>query len=172
MPDDLSPLKEPIYATALDDFDELITQSGRAFLIGAGCSKCAGVPLTAELTAKTLDSKSLNSKTKKILASVQDQFKGAANSNIEDYLSELIDLVAIAERRGARGASKETALLGTVDYSATELKDAVDQIKEAIAEVIDVDVNLEVHWKFIQAVHRPSRPGRTMTTQPVVVAPV
>ena len=167
MPDDLSPLREAIYAAALDDFDELITQSGRAFLIGAGCSKCAGVPLTVELTAKTLNSNSLESTTKTILAFVQEQFKGAANSNIEDYLSEIIDLVAIAERRGARGATKDTALLDGVDYSATELKDAVDQIKEAIANVIDVEVNLEVHWKFIQAVHRPSRPGRTMTTQPV-----
>ena len=167
MPDDLSPLRETTYAAAINDFDELMTQSGAVFLIGAGCSKCAGLPLTAQLTAKTLASGSLKSTTKKILASVQNQFAGAASSNIEDYLSEIIDLVAIAERRVARGATKETALLDGSDYFATELRDAVDQIKEAIANAIDVEVNLAVHWQFIQAVHRPSRPGRTTTAQPV-----
>ena len=105
--------------------------------------------------------------TKNILASIEELFKGAVGANIEDYLSELVDLVAIAERRDARGATKDTALLKGVDYNATTLKDAVDQIKEAIAKVIDVEVDLEVHWKFIQAVHRPSRPGRAVTTRSV-----
>ena len=167
MPDDLSPLKESNFAAALNDFDELLTQSGKAFLIGAGCSKCAGVPLTAQLTAKTLESELLNETTKTILASIEKLFKGAVSANIEDYLSELVDLVAIAERRDARGATKNTASLKEVDYNATTLKDAVDQIKAAIAEIIDVEVYMTVHWKFIQAVHRPSRPGRTVTARPV-----
>ena len=167
MPDDLSPLKQANFTAALNDFDELLTQSGKAFLLGAGCSKCAGVPLTAELTAKTLESELLNQTTKEILVSIEKLFEGAVGANIEDYLSELVDLVAIAERRGARGATIDTASLNGVDYSATNLKDAVDQIKKGIVKVIDVDVDLEVHWKFIQAVHRPSRPGRTVTTRPV-----
>ena len=167
MPDDLSPLKQANFPAALNDFEELLTQSGKAFLLGAGCSKCAGVPLTAELTAKTLESELLNQTTKEILVSIEKLFEGAVGANIEDYLSELVDLVAIAERRGARGATIDTASLNGVDYSATRLKDAVDQIKKAIVKVIDVEVDLEVHWKFIQAVHRPSRPGRTVTTRPV-----
>ncbi len=142
-------------------------QSGKAFLLGAGCSKCAGLPLTAELTAKTLASVRLDATTKTILTAIEALFAGANAANIEDYLSELVDLVAIAERRGARGATTSTAPLNGVDYSAKQLKDAVDQIKEAIAEVIDIGVNLEVHWKFIQAVHRPARPGRTVATRPV-----
>ena len=56
MPDDLSSLKEPAFATALNDLDDLLTQSGKAFLIGAGCSKCAGLPLMEELTIKSLAS--------------------------------------------------------------------------------------------------------------------
>ena len=167
MPDDLSPLKQANFTAALNDFDELLTQSGKAFLLGAGCSKCAGVPLTAELTAKTLESELLNQTTKEILVSIEKLFEGAVRANIEDYLSELVDLVAIAERRGARGARIDTASLNGIDYSATSLKDAVDQIKKAIVKVIDVKVDLEVHWKFIQAVHRPSRPGRTVTTRPI-----
>lgn len=167
MPDDLAPLKETVFATALNDLDDLLMQSGKAFLLGAGCSKCAGLPLTAELTAKTLASARLDATTKTILTAIEALFAGAKAANIEDYLSELVDLVAIAERRGARGATTSTAPLNGVDYSARQLKDAVDQIKEAIAEVIDTAVNLEVHWKFIQAVHRPARPGRTVATRPV-----
>lgn len=167
MPDDLTPLREPVFATAINDLDDLLMQSGKAFLLGAGCSKCAGLPLTAELTAKTLASPRLDATTKTILTAIENLFVGANAANIEDYLSELVDLVAIAERRGARGATTHTASLNGVDYSAKLLKDAVDQIKAAIAEVIDVAVNMEVHWKFIQAVHRPSRPGRTVATRPV-----
>lgn len=166
-PDDLSPLKEPAFATALNDLDDLLTQSGKAFLIGAGCSKCAGLPLMAELTTKTLASAKLSATTTTILSAIQALFAGANAANIEDYLSELVDLVAIAERRGVRGASSHTAPLDGVDYTAKQLKDAVDEIKAAIAEVIDVSVSMVVHWKFIQAVHRPSRPGRTVATRPV-----
>lgn len=167
MPDDLSPLKNPTFAAALNDLDDLLTQSGKAFLIGAGCSECAGLPLMAELTAKTLASAKLSATTKTILTAIQGLFAGANAANIEDYLSELVDLVAIAERRGVRGATTHTAPLGGVDYTAKQLKEAVDQIKAAIAEVIDVAVTIDVHWKFIQAVHRPSRPGRTMAARPV-----
>jgi hypothetical protein len=167
MPDDLTPLKEPAFATALNDLDDLLTQSGKAFLLGAGCSKCAGLPLTAELTAKTLASACLDATTKTILTAIEGLFAGSDAANIEDYLSELVDLVAIAERRGVRGATKKTASLNGVDYTAKQLKDAVDQIKEAIAEVINVAVNLEVHLRFIQAVHRPARPGRTVAARPV-----
>ncbi len=167
MTDDLSPLKQPAFSTALNDLDDLLTQSGKAFLIGAGCSKCAGLPLTAELTAKSLASPLLDVTTKTILTAIEGLFAGANTANIEDYLSELVDLVAIAERRGVRGATTNTATLNSVNYTAEQLKDAVEQIKSAIAQVIDVKVNMDVHWKFVQAVHRPSRPGRTIAIRPV-----
>ena len=167
MPDDLSELKQPIFATALNDLDDLLTQSGKAFLIGAGCSKCAGLPLTAELTTKTLASTLLDTTTKTILTAIEALFSGAKTANIEDYLSELVDLVAIAERRGLRGATSDKVALNGNDYTAKQLKDAVEQIKRAIAEVIDIDIAMEVHWKFIQAVHRPSRPGRIDPARPI-----
>lgn len=167
MPDDLSPLKEPAFATALNDLDDLLTQSGKAFLIGAGCSKCAGLPLMEELTKKSLASGKLSATTKTILSAIQGLFAGANAANIEDYLSELVDLVAIADRRGVRGATSHTTPLAGVDYTAKQLKNAVDEIKLAIAEVIDVPVSMEFHWKFIQAIHRPSRPGRTVAARPV-----
>ena len=167
MPDDLTPLQEPAFATALNDLDDLLTQSGKVFMIGAGCSICAGLPLTTELTAKTLASTRLDATTNTNLTVIVGLFVGAKAANIEDYLSELVDLVAIAERRGVRGATTNTASLNGVEYTAKQLKDAVDQIKQSIAEVIEVDVKMECHWKFIQAVHRPSRPGRSIATRPV-----
>ena len=103
-PDDLSALSEKPFAEAVVKFEELLAQSGRAFLIGAGCSKCAGLPLTAELTQEALSSHALDNTTKALLAAIRDLFVGAADANIEDYLSELIDLLAIAERRTSRGA--------------------------------------------------------------------
>jgi SIR2-like protein len=165
--DDLTPLKETAFATALNDLDDLMTQSSKAFLLGAGCSKCSGLPLTAELTAKTLLSTRLESTTRTILTAIEGLFAGSSSANIEDYLSELVDLVAIAERRDARGATIRTVSLDGVSYPVQQLKDAVDQIKEAIADVINITVDLEVHWKFIQAVHRPTRPGRTVAARPI-----
>ncbi|KPP95107.1 MAG: phage SIR2-like domain protein [Bacteroidetes bacterium HLUCCA01] len=165
--DDLAPLRVPAFAKALDDLDDLLTQNSKAFLIGAGCSKCAGLPLMEELTKKTLASTKLSTTTKSILSVIERLFAGANTANIEDYLSELVDLVAIAERRGIRGATSQMATLGGVDYTAEKLKDSVDEIKSAIVEVIDVPVSMEVHLKFIQAIHRPSRPGRMVATRPV-----
>ena len=53
--DDLSPLREKPLAGAILELEELMAQSGKAVLVGAGCSKCAGLPLTTELTQKTLE---------------------------------------------------------------------------------------------------------------------
>jgi len=167
MADDLSELKKPVFSTALNDLDNILMQGNKAFLLGAGCSKCAGLPLTDELTRMALASPLLDTATKNILSSIKDLFKGAVSANIEDYLSELVDLMAIAERRSVRGATTHTASLSSVAYSANELKTAADQIKQAIASIIDQDVKMEVHLKFIKAVHRPSRPGRTVIARPV-----
>jgi hypothetical protein len=114
-----------------------------------------------------LASTTLDSTTKEILTAIKALFAGAPTANIEDYLSELVDLMAIAERRTLRGAASNTATLSAKTYSAQQLKDAAEQIKRAIAELINQAVKMEVHWKFIEAVHRPIRPGRNIATRPV-----
>lgn len=167
MADDLSGLKRPAFASALHDLDELLAQSGKVFLLGAGCSKCAGLPLTADLTAKTLASSHLDAKTTAILTAIQTHFSGSVNANIEDYLSEIVDLLAIAQRRVHRAAASVSATLDGVSYTDKELHTATIQIKSAIAEVIGQAVEMDVHWKFIQAVHRPLRPGRNALVRPV-----
>jgi len=167
VPDDLSAFKEKPFADAVVKFEELLAQSGRAFLIGAGCSKCAGLPLTAELTQEVLISDALNDTTKKVLASLCDLFAGAADATIEDYLSELIDLLAIVERRASRGATQKDVTLGGVSYNEVLLRTAADQIKNGIAGVFKKSVSIENHQNFVRAVHRPQRPGKSPSMQPV-----
>lgn len=166
-PDDLSPLKAKPFKDAVDKLEELMTQSGRAFLLGAGCSKCAGLPLTAQLTNDALASSALDASSGEILTAIQANFTGATSPNIEDYLSELVDLLAIADRRTARNATKQEVELGGKAYSATSLRKATEQIKQAIAKVIDIPVSIETHWRFVKAVHRPVRPGKTVGNQRV-----
>ena len=66
--DDLSALEKKPFADAVVKFEELLAQGGRAFLIGAGCSKCAGLPLTTQLTENVLSTSALDTTTKGIFA--------------------------------------------------------------------------------------------------------
>jgi hypothetical protein len=166
-PDDLSPLKAKPFSDAVNKFEKLMTQSGRSFLLGAGCSLCAGLPLTAQLTSDALASPDLDASTKEILTAIQGNFAGAKDPNIEDYLSELVDLLAIADRRTLRNATKKEIELTTKSYSAALLREAAEQIKRAIASVIDKPVSIETHWRFVKAVHRPLRPGKSVGNQRV-----
>ena len=52
--DVMSSLKAPQFHEPIEEFVKLLSQSRRAFLIGAGCSKCAGLPLMEELTQEVL----------------------------------------------------------------------------------------------------------------------
>lgn len=158
--DDLSILREKKLMEAVSRFENLLNRSGRAFLIGAGCSKCAGLPLTAELTDSVLASAELKETSREILQGVQNLFTGASSAHIEDYLSELIDSLAIAARREARGAERQQVEIGGRLYTAAELRAAADQIKRAIAGIIERKVSIEVHRAFVAAVHRPLRQGK------------
>ena len=127
---------------AIEKFEDLLVQSGPAFLLGAGCSKCAGLPLTAELTSIAIDSDILDATSKEILAAIKNLFDGATTSHIEDYLSELMDVLAIAERRTERGATLVQVPIDGKPYSDAELRTAAEQIKQSIANAIDKEVEL------------------------------
>ena len=165
--DDLSPLKETDIYESIIEYDQLVTQSDKVFLIGAGCSKCAGLPLMDDLTKKVFKSKALRLKTKNILNSIKTIYGRHANVNIEDYLSELVDFVSITDRRTKRGAKKTSTSINGYDYSVEDLNMAIDEIKQAVVEEIDIEVSYNIHLQFIQSVHRPSRPGRMINNRPV-----
>ena len=159
--DDLSVLRESPFSDAVEKFEELLVQSGRAFLIGAGCSKCAGLPLTAELTKIAIESDELDATSKAILAAIKKLFDGATGSHIEDYLSELVDLLAIAERRVERGAALAQVPIDGTFYSYEQLRAAGEQIKLSISKAIDKQVEIKTHRAFVRAVHQPVRVGKT-----------
>ena len=166
--DDLSVLAEDPYSRAITQLHQLINSCDSwSFLIGAGCSKCAGLPLTKELTDAVLTNPNVNGTSKEILGGVEAVFFDAPDAHIEDYLSEIIDLLAITDRRAVRGVEENTIAIGDAKYTASQLREASDQIKRAIADEIQTTVNTTIHQEFIRSVHRPTRVGRPAPSQPV-----
>lgn len=159
--DDLSILRDKPFSEAVEKLEGLLNQRRRAFLIGAGCSKCAGLPLVSELMERVTQSERLNETSHEILSGIRAGFDGATQtSHIEDYLSELVDLLAIAERRANRGVSEAQVLVNGTPYAKDQLQTASDQIKQAIAETIRRDVTIDTHREFVRAVHKPLRVGK------------
>ena len=159
-PDDLSPLRKRPFSDAVAQFEELLLQGRRAFLIGAGCSKCAGLPLTADLTELAIGSEELDDTSKTILAAIKSEFQGAKTSNIEDYLSELVDLLAIAQRRADHDAAHGQVEVGGKPYSNTQLQAVAEQIKQNISKAIEKPLEIETHRAFVRAIRRHTRPGK------------
>ncbi len=165
--DDFAPLRIAPFADAVKKFEDLLTQGKRAFLIGAGTSKCAGLPLLDELTKAVLNSSQLTAADKAVLTALVGNFAGAKNPNIEDYLSELIDLLAIVERRVSRSASLQLIEIGGTNYSAAALRGMVRDIKAAIFETLCCTTDIETHREFVRSVHKAVRPGKRVTDQAV-----
>jgi len=165
--DGLSVLNEKPFSTAVEKFEKLLIQTDRAFLVGAGCSKCAGLPLTQELTEISFGSNELDKSSKEILLVIKGLFDGGTNAQIEDFLSELVDMLAIAERRAERGASQKEVLIGEKLYSAAQLRAAAQQIKQSISRVFERHVDVKTHRAFVRAVHRPVRVGKAVP-RPIV----
>lgn len=144
-----------------------MSQGGRVFLFGAGCSKCAGLPLTSELTDKVLASDKIGAVTKEILNAIRVGFEGSSHANIEDYLSELVDLLAIADRRAERLSEDCSVALGESSYERNSIRTALTEIKCEISEIISVEVNPEFHCRLARVLHQPLRPGKSGTERRV-----
>ena len=163
-PDDLSVLRTEPFSEAVEQLEDLLIHTRRAFLIGAGCSRCAGLPLTSELTRIAIDSGDLDSTSKEILTAIANLFYGATNAHIEDYLSELVDLLAISDRRVAKGAIEVQVPVGINSYSNTQLHTGIEEIKKSLSNAIDKLANVDVHRQFVRAVHRPVRVGKAISS--------
>ena len=162
MPDSLNLVSKSPFLEAVSKLEDLMSQSNRAFLLGAGCSRCAGLPLTSELTDLIVKNPDLSKETKELLSALIEHFEGSNNVTIEDFLSELVDLIAITDRRKERGATKVTVKISNKDYTVEKLQDTLLEIKENIVECIEKrDINISSHWQFIKAVHRILRSGKT-----------
>lgn len=157
---DTTALEQKEYRKAITKLEELLSHS-KAVLLGAGASFCAGLPLTNQLTKGALESDKLSVDSKRILTAIETSFAGAnPASHIEDYLSELVDWLAITARRTSRNVTASNVSIGGAEYSNDQLLQAINEIKLAIFEVINVEVDSAVHERFVQALHRPMRPGK------------
>lgn len=105
---------------AINKLEELLSHS-KAVLLGAGASFCAGLPLTNQLTERALISDKLSDDSKQILTAIQNSFAGAnPASHIEDYLSELVDWLAITARRTNRNVTASSVLIGGTEVSTSD----------------------------------------------------
>jgi hypothetical protein len=136
--DDLTLFSSPELKDTVQDMRDLLSQSSLAFLLGAGCSLKAGLPLMPELTDEVLGHVKIGEETKKLLDTVRELFSGAERATIEDYMSEIVDFLSIAERRTQRGATKSKISVGDQERDSAELQDALDEIKQAGAGKGDV----------------------------------
>lgn len=161
MIDDLSPLNKEQFSDAVNELERLLSQSNRAFLLGAGCSSCAGLPLMSQLTQEVCGHSELTDATRRLLSSLIQQFQGSTTVTIEAYMSELVDMLSIAERRSDCEASDCSLKLNGVEYSAANLRDALSEIKILIADCIENrSISLSTHQQFIQAIHNTLQSGK------------
>lgn len=159
--DGLAALRKEPFAEQVVQLTKLLSQSKRAFVIGAGCSKCADLPLMEELTQKVLDALDKAGKAHAILKGLQKHFDGSEGCTIEDYMSELVDHIAIAERRKLRSATAANASINATDYNPEDLAEALIEIKNTIAQVIGQSTpSISVHRQFVRAIHQVLQSGK------------
>ncbi|MDD5452004.1 MAG: SIR2 family protein [Desulfovibrionales bacterium] len=166
--DVMSALKAPQFYELVEEFVKLLSQSRRAFLIGAGCSKCAGLPLMEELTQEVLTAIPSTDKAHQILQELIQQFQGAQGCTIEDYMSELVDFISIATRRAFRFSTKANVTIEATSYSAKELEEALAAIKQQIEQaIVKRQVDIQHHRSFVKAIHGRLQSGKSGAVQPV-----
>ena len=142
--------------------EDLLQADKMVVLLGAGASSCAGLPLMNRLTEEVLEK--IPDDSKKILEVIKKQFSGeGSGANIEDYLSELFDWIAITSRRKKRTSKDSEVYIGEGElYSHEKILKAIEKIKQAIYEVINKkDVNSATHERFVKALYdQAMRPGK------------
>ena len=144
------------------DLRDLLSQSRLAFLLGAGCSYKAGLPLMPGLTEEVFCHDSLSQKTKGILNTVKANFSGTPSATIEDFMSELVDYLSIADRRARCSTTNCKISVGENTLSSEELSESLEEIKKAVVQVIcDKEVDVTHHQNFVRSIHGSLQAGKT-----------
>jgi len=163
--DNLELLFKDPFLKSVEEFEQLMEQSDKVFLLGAGCSKCAGLPLTSELTDTILANLLDGSEAKVILSEIKSNYSsGNSNHTIEDYMSELVDLIAIGQRYIEKGVSDKKIKVGLNEYPIETLKLTLSEIKEKIYDSInEKQIDVSIHRRFVKAIHKTLRFGKGRT---------
>ncbi|MDP8224638.1 MAG: SIR2 family protein [Candidatus Lernaella stagnicola] len=166
---DLSPFRRDPWSKPVEDLIQLLSQGKRVFLTGAGCSQCAGLPLLGQLTEKVEGNlKPEQATSRAILEGLKANFTGGIGCNIEDYMSELVDLIAIADRRHTRSVAPVHLKIGEQEYTREGLVEALSVLKMGIADTIrSVRTDVATHRDFTRVVHRTLLSGKSDQGPPV-----
>jgi hypothetical protein len=148
----------------INEYLDTLQNSNRSFLIGAGCSKCAKLPLTGELT-ELIKGKLTAGHTKNILEYVVSNFNENPNTTIEEFISEIVDYAAILERRMEKGTPSPTIELNGISYTQEDLKGAVLEIQKCIVDSIEEkEFDLTHHIDFIKSIHYRLDNGKSFSS--------
>jgi hypothetical protein len=152
----------------------LLSQTRVSFLIGAGCSFCAGLPLMDDLTKKVYDDLITNmdneevNKSIKLLNEIRERYDGINNVSIEDVLSEVQDIYAILQRQINKGIENPEHLTQNNSYNIKQVSQLLKKIKMSIRDILGDPIDtIEYHRKFCNAVHYGLKQGRDRTTKPI-----
>lgn len=153
----------------------LLSQSRLSFLIGAGCSKSAGLPLMDTLTGlvcEKLDQQTVSEGDKKVayglLAEIKDKYVGLSGVSIEDFLSEIQDIHAILQRQKTKGVIEPVYQLGEILYNINHTEILLHDIKTIIVETLGNRVTtIKFHREFCRTIHYKLKQGRERTSTPI-----
>ncbi|WP_020565891.1 SIR2 family protein [Methylosarcina fibrata] len=163
------------FNTALDDITAHLTSERQVWLFGAGISCCSGLPLMGtltELVALRLEDSKDN--TYSLFCQIRNQLP--ETSHIEHVLSQIGDLIALAER-SRDGVTR----IDNKDINSESLKELHGNIRDAIQAIIrygyharngdeeiriacesDKVVSVDLHQKFIKTLFAVrEKPGRS-----------
>jgi len=151
---------DPTIREKTENIKELISNTNLAFLVGAGCSKCAGLPLMPELTKDICGCNDFQEDTIAILSFLDDNYKKSDKSNIEDFISELIDYLSIIERRPSIEGQIQKIKIDDKEFTREQIDTALIEIKDKIAACIDTKITIDVHKQFINHIHNSLQKGK------------
>lgn len=125
---------------------EWLTSSDTCFLLGAGCSRCAGKPLIGKLTADVLAKLHVDVKT--AFAGLKPI--GGRLPTIEDLINYLVRYNAILATVSDPGSHK---------FDPTWIEGALKEIKrEIVAAIVDDWATSPIHERFFQRLAGHRRP--------------
>lgn len=129
---------------SLDKVKEWFSEKNTSFLIGAGCSACAGKPLIGELTQQVLQE--LPQNIQDIISSIKGN--NGRKATIEDLLNYLIKQTSLLE------AHQDDDFTFIEGLKKADLESAIIQIQHEIAKKIGGEwKSSEKHKEFLLKLH-------------------
>lgn len=153
-----------------DQIDELLNFPNQLWLLGAGISKEAGIPLMHPLTAKV--EVNLDGEQKTLFQAIRTDLP--EDGHVEHILSHLGDYIALAER-----SAKATIVLEDETYTLEDLRELHRAVQSQIREIVrfgyrpeegedrpeqtgtrdEPIVRIDDHLKFVTTLFSRSRAG-------------